>query len=358
MSILIPKGRTSYYSKFEHQGKQHFKSLDTLIRRVAEKRAKDYRAEVTAGNWVRVDALKMRSDVATIGKVIDAYVGPKSGVDYINSLLRMIRAVYPHGDPRNQSATILTRDFVRAYQRTSATRSNSVNSTVRQARAVFSKSAMEGYEKLNLPDLSGFMNASGVKVQKLRGEFVPIPRENLDRISKEVDVWRRKHKDLVPVYLLARWLGMRNIEIEAARWSWIEETDRGADMVICDRPDEDFSPKGYAGRVPIAVGVLQELHDLRAKPVEGEEQSENDFIIQAGTPTDRWKTVYRYINDRLRPFLPGRTKCLYELRKQAGSEVFTQQGLAAAQEFLRHADIGTTKRWYATLLNPVQPLGE
>jgi integrase len=351
MSIFIPKGRDVYYCKFEHQGRQHFKMLDTRVKRIAEVRARKYRDEVIAGNWTRVDELRSRSAVATIGDVVLLYQGPASAPANVRALLQILRTVHA-GDPLRLSSSVLTRELVREYQRRAGTRPASINSMLRQARAVFSKRAMEDYESLTLPDLDGFMNASGLKVQKLRGEFVPIPAEVLAAIGKMVDKWRGSRDDLVAVYLLARYLGMRNVEIAAARWGWVERTDAGADMVIRERADQGFAPKGYAGRVPIGRGVLRELDGIRGAV------GPDDHIVPAATATDRHGVIYRSFNEALRPHLPGRQKCLYELRKQAGSEVFTEQGLAAAQEFLRHADIGTTKRWYATLLNPVRPLGE
>jgi len=56
-------------------------------------------------------------------------------------------------------------------------------------------------------------------------------------------------------FLMFSRLGLRNVEIRNARWSWIENGRIG----IIECREENFYPKGSEGWVPIASDVLKEL---------------------------------------------------------------------------------------------------
>jgi integrase len=77
-------------------------------------------------------------------------------------------------------------------------------------------------------------------------------------------------------------------------------------------------------------------------------------IIPAANKTERRNLCQRAINRFVRRFLPDRDKAAYELRKWAGSLVWSTQGDTAAQSFLGHTDIQTTQRYYARFLRPVR----
>jgi integrase len=70
--------------------------------------------------------------------------------------------------------------------------------------------------------------------------------------------------------------------------------------------------------------------------------------------TARKDICQRAINRFVRRFLPDREEGAYELRKWAGSQVWSTQGAEAAQMFLGHRSITTTERYYARYLRPVR----
>jgi len=77
------------------------------------------------------------------------------------------------------------------------------------------------------------------------------------------------------------------------------------------------------------------------------------FYLPGGSMTERQILAERRINRMVRPILPGYRKGAYELRRWAGSRIWTEVGPAAAQRFLGHASISTTERYYSRYLRPV-----
>jgi len=75
-------------------------------------------------------------------------------------------------------------------------------------------------------------------------------------------------------------------------------------------------------------------------------------LVQARTLTERRIICQRASNRFVSQFLPDRPKCAYELRKWAGSLVWSTQGAEAAQHFLGHRSMSTTERYYARFSSP------
>jgi len=244
----------------------------------------------------------------------------------------------------------------------------SINSSMAQARAIFSRQAMELYRDrdLQLPDLSGFMQVMRYKDQR-DVSFQPIsptalaemeasawsllqPDESRAVVIPETNKTDRRlvraRSDLFLAYLMARYLGMRDKEIFEARWDWIERWPDGWRLAIVKR--EYFRPKYTEGRVPIC----EELREL----IEKHGDRASAWILPGGSRTARFNAVYRDANFWLRRWLPDREKGMHELRKQAGSEVYTrEQSISAAAEFLRNKE-ETCRKHYAKLLVPLRPL--
>ena len=116
---------------------------------------------------------------------------------------------------------------------------------------------MRFYEDINLPNLDAFRN-----------ERVEMPKRSKPRaldtgVIAAINAAAPKLASTDPAvyvaFLMFSRLGLRNIEIRNARWSWIENGRIG----IIERPEENFYPKGSEGWVPIAPDVLKELMRFR-----------------------------------------------------------------------------------------------
>jgi len=100
---------------------------------------------------------------------------------------------------------------------------------------------MRFYEDLNLPDLDGF-----------RKESVELPKRSKPRaldigVIAAINAAAPKLAEMDPAvyvaFIMFSRLGLRNVEIRNARWSWIHNGRIG----IIQRPEEDFYPKGSEG---------------------------------------------------------------------------------------------------------------
>ena len=194
---------------------------------------------------------------------------------------------------------------------------------------------MHFYEGLRLPDLSSFRN-----------ERIEMPKRTKPRalntgviaaINAAAPNLAKSDPAVYVAFLMFSRLGLRNIEIRNAKWSWIENGRIG----IIERPEENFYPKGSEGWVPIASDVLQELMRFR-------HLSTDDYIVPGATMTERKIAVDRRHSAWVGQWIKDRSKTSYELRRYAGSLVYhATRDILKVRDFLRHASVETTQQWYA-----------
>ena len=364
---LAPPRRAGgpYYIRFEPPsnsgrriGTVH-RSLRTNVIAAAKARAKLIIEPILNGQWETAEKLKSRTGYATIGDLIQRYQSnaedrPSTIRNNSNALRLLIRTVHG-GDPDQLSSALLTRDLIREFERlrrTTATTESarrharaSIRSYVVQARSVVAPRKMRFYEDVNLPDLDGF-----------RKESVEMPKRSKPRaldigVIAAINAAAPKLAEMDPAvyvaFIMFSRLGLRNVEIRNARWSWIHNGRIG----IIERPEEDFYPKGSEGWVPIAPDVLDEMTKFR-------HLSTNDFIVPGLTTTDRKDAVDRRHSAWVGQWIKDRSKTSYELRRYAGSLVYnTTRDILKVRDFLRHASVETTQQWYAYLLGDVPSIG-
>ncbi len=204
---------------------------------------------------------------------------------------------------------------------------------------------MRFYENINLPDLTSFRN-----------EKVEMPKRSKQRaldtgVIAAINAAAPKLASTDPAvyvaFLMFSRLGLRNVEIRNARWSWIQNGRIG----IIERPEENFYPKGSEGWVPIAPDVLKEL--MRFQNL-----STNDYIVPGVTATERKIAVDRRHSKWVGQWIKDRSKTSYELRRYAGSLVYNAtRDILKVRDFLRHASVETTQQSYAYLLEDVPTIG-
>jgi len=355
----------SYYIRFEPPSNQRthirvvHRSLRTNVIAAAKARAKLIIEPILNGQWETAEKLKSRSGYATIGQLLERY---KAGaVDRANtvrnngSALRLIVRTVNGGDPDGQSSSVLTAHLIRRFEgiRMAAAKTEperhraraSIRSYVVQARSVVAPRKMRFYEGLNLPELNDFRN-----------EKVEMPKRTKPRamdtgviaaINAAAPNLAASDPAVYVAFLLFSRLGLRNVEIKNARWHWIENGRIG----IIQRPEENFYPKGNEGWVPIAPDVLKEVIRFRHLSTDG-------FIVPGKTATERKDAVDRRHSMWIGRWIRNRSKTSYELRRYAGSLVYNAtRDILKVRDFLRHASVETTQRWYAYLLDDVPSIG-
>ncbi len=311
------------------------------------------------GQWEVAEKLKTKSGYATIGDIVERYQAqaqdrPPTIRNNISALRLLIRTVHG-GEADAQSSSVLTVDLIRSFERirmaeakTEAARRrtrSSIRSYVVQARSLIAPRKMHFYEGLNLPDLSRF------RTEKIEAPKRAKPRALNTGVIAAINAAAPKLATTDPAvyvaFLMFSRLGLRNVEIRNAKWSWIENGRIG----IIERPEEDFYPKGSEGWVPIAPDVMKELMQFR-------HLSSADYIVPGTTMTERKVAVDRRHSAWIGQWIKDRSKTSYELRRYAGSLVYqATRDILKVRDFLRHASVETTQQWYAYLLEDVPSIG-
>jgi hypothetical protein len=364
---LAPPRRVGgpYYIRFEppsNSGKRVrtvHRSLRTKAIAAAKHRAKLIIEPILNGQWEIAEKLKSKSGYATIGDIIERYQSyaedrPSTIRNNISAFRMLVRTVHG-GDPDSNSSTVLTGELIRRFERirmldakTEPARRRtraSIRSYVVQARSLLAPRKMRFYETINLPELSSFRN-----------EKVEMPKRSKPRaldmgVIAAINAAAPKLASTDPAvyvaFLMFSRLGLRNVEIRNARWSWIENGRIG----IIEHPEENFYPKGSEGWVPIAPDVLKELMRFR-------NLSTNDYIVPGATATERKIAVDRRHSRWVGQWIKDRSKTSYELRRYAGSLIYNAtRDILKVRDFLRHASVETTEQWYAYLLEDLPSIG-
>lgn len=248
----------------------------------------------------------------------------------------------------------------------------SLNSVERQAKAVFSRRALDFYAErgIGIPDsirawkdiplLPQFKTAfrpidaeADAAMQRLAGAVLG----DKGRLSKE-DKTRLPGVDVAIAFELARFCGLTAKEIYFAQWDWVRPQPDGGQAVDIRRRDAnpemglpEFVTKGNAKERCVPVAPWRVLRWQRASG------RADGALVGAGTPTDRQNVIAREACAWVANWMPAdRTKRLHELRKMAGSDVLTRTGsIKRAADFLGDS-VATTEKHYAAFLKPTAAL--
>ena len=146
-------------------------------------------------------------------------------------------------------------------------------------------------------------------------------------------------------FLLALGVGLRRMEIDRLEWSAFRWTPNA----IRIEPTEFFDVKSEhsIGDVPVDPELMSLFRGYAAR-------ASSNFVIEGRDLARKRATIENYraqaVFERLAAWLRthGVTarKPIHDLRKESGSQVNRLHGLAAAKDFLRHADIATTAGHY------------
>ena len=326
--------------------------------------------------------IPLRSTQPTVGVVVDKYLAEiashvsikqTSARQNTRALLRILSIVYPGKDPRKLRPAALKGDAVLQWRKARYAKCGrsfpddmdlslnlSLNSELRSARSVFSQQARRWiYTRFNLPDLDEFMKVAyldqkATYYQPIAPEVVQKMRKGAAKLLEEAPPNYQLHL----IWELAFYCGLRSSEILEVRWSWVEPRNGDFAIGIIDRPanvklDLPQVRVKTAGWVPVSAERVKRWK--RWYPDAGPA----DYLVPGQNKTERTIAVQRTACQWVGKFLKQdplpRVKRLHELRKHAGSMIYTRDGVAQAALFLRDS-VQTTLQHYAHLLNPVRPL--
>lgn len=353
-----PQG--NFYIRRQVSGKDIWKGLDTPIQKIAISNAKAWLDAVVQSaadeKWSRLDPVRSRSQQSTISEIIARYLERAPGAAQVtahtalsnsNCLRQLLRVATGTTQPDELRTDVLTEATTRTFieRARAAGRSESgIRSALVQARSLFAPALLYVYQPdLKLPDLKGFRVPIKFDTAEDVG-FEPIPDATIAELERAAVSLRDVDPATWLVYMLMSRLGLRNVELERATLTWLTCDDSG--KWYLDIPET----KGGLSR------HLELPDDLPASLIRSiaARQENGEHLIPARTITERRIICQRTINRFVSQFLPDRPKCSYELRKWAGSMVWSTQGAEAAQHFLGHRSMATTERYYRRYLRPVR----
>lgn len=223
----------------------------------------------------------------------------------------------------------------------------SLNSLTRMMRSVFSQQACRVYEArgLTVPESLKKWRSVPLLAEDDAG-FTEIPPEvdvHMFAVAAQVIETGLEVEGLTlggaVAYELARFCGLTRKEIVAARFDWVVARPYGLALCVRNRADQQFQTKGRVknGEVPLTQQRYERWQQARP---------DGGHLLPGGTAGARQDVCDLEANPWIATHLPGRTKRLHELRKQAGWVVWQQTGsLSAAAAFLRDTE-ATARRYY------------
>ena len=214
---------------------------------------------------------------------------------------------------------------------------NGVNSTIKQARSLFSKKAKAIYRRANIeyPFPYEFMKVSVFSTAD--HEFSLPQISYIKGIFVELRKLKKVNPDKYLVRLLGLFVGLRPQEI---KWLRKDRIRNSGYWYIRIEITDDSETKGYHVRnVPIPEELAQEILSTC-------KDNGSEFVI-SGHKTYRTKKLFGEINGELREkYLDGVRRPSYELRKFFATGSKLQIGLEKTHDRMGHKDDDTTKKHY------------
>lgn len=378
-SGMAIRKRGKYYS-FQKMvgGKVRTLSLRTDNENLAKAKAKKILAllEKTSGDWHEARSI---------------FEGGKKLIDKSNPLIGDMRQLYadfmaqaehkPNGKTANRYISCFERIAKdckvkkvgqltnqklinwKATQRERGLAEKSIHSNLRNAMALFKKSAMVYYRGTRRLEMDNPFEE--VELPKLKvSVYKAVSEKSLEGVETG-------YKDLPPVqqmiFIMGYRLGLRRNEIDKCCKDWftVHQT-----MVTLTIPEEDgeFVAKNHkAADLPISLDLYAELKGLRKQVVKSYSNvkatrkafKKQPYLIpvkcRAHRRTDTVNTHVRIqkhvnqLNAWLRTHGFNEKRPLHQLRKEAGSRIAQKHGLEEAANVLRHATIDVTRNIYASV---------
>jgi hypothetical protein len=361
------------YLRLRRDGRAIWKTLKTSLKDQAVKQAKVELDKLERHDWKPAPkkAEATTTGLATIGEILDRYLAAERDIahatknNYIAAMETLLRVVTGKKDPRALSSSILTEETLDSYidkERAKGRPDHSIHASLTQARCIVSPKVMTIYKGLTIPNLDGFRSPRDFKSDKGAG-FVKFTREEVIALESKADELFRSRSPLWIVYVFMSQLALRNKEVSLAKWSdlveGVEYQDGKPITKRYLRVQAEYA-EAKPALIEISDALWTGLQHYRPTCTHQEDPAPCSlctYILPAATETDRKNLCKRDINDAFRNLIVGRRKIAYELRRWAGSRIYTVHGSDAARNTLRHASVVTVEKYYATELKGVKSAG-
>ena len=358
ITVFLRPGRgDKYYFRLRVDGKSITRCTGCTDKRAALKNASVAARAARSRDWTKLDETSIRPGWATVGDLLEIYrehAPDRSGEAAERRFLRYVSAACNTAAPKDASTREALdpsrfRSWIRTQEK-SGHSSAGIHSDVQSIKSVVARSRAYIYADIKTPDLAEFRAVTGGS-SKSDG-YQPIARDTLRQMDNAARIpLRRQSLANWGIYWLMRRAGLRNSEVAALKWEWIEpHADGSADLVMIKRAD--WEPKGSSGRIPISARFHHLLRAAFAKGI----AKPSGYVIPRKNVTEIKSLTERTINAFVRQYLPDREKGAYTLRMEFGSRIAARDGIEVAARLLRHADISTTFGHYHSLLQRPKPL--
>lgn len=363
-------------------GKEHWFNLGTENRDLAAAKAREIYLHLKANGVEQTTEVYKPKPVAnkavlTIGEYIDAVaktgcVRPTTFTTYSVKVRRIIAAIL--GIPRTNNKYDYKcgglkgwREKVDAYPLKDVTlekinawkmafvatagddplkrkrAEHTVNSCLRNARAMFGRKVISQLAHLELPEKLPFQNLIFFRQGAFRYRSkVDIPA----LVAKANETLAKDYPIVYAIFVLALFAGLRRGEIDGLMWNAIDWERR----VIKIRPTiyNDLKTDSSVGDVPVEKEVIDLLAQIR-NTYGGEFviPSANDPKINRGSHIYRANPHFCYLISWLRSQGIDARSPLHTLRKEYGRLITEKFGIFAASKLLRHSSIQVTASFYA-----------
>ena len=367
----------SWFIREKIDGKLISTRLNTRNRKDAERMARDFLKAQREGRGEHLRTLLRQREAAnpalisgpSLGDIIEAYKTAPQGPlertrrENITCLRNIIHHIYgsePAWTERRLSD--LTKDVVRNYRRLvvdrarkssasaaeTARHQRTANSTLRQARSIFSTEMVEYYQlncgfQFDNARLNEFRTTPGFV--GLRKTMYQQPDDNqLAAMINALEEIRHKKPDIYLICWLGLTFGLRKSEVAPLTTDcfvrvngeiYVEIRTVEGRGVLRDRTKNGQETP----RIKATNGGWAKIGPI----IEAMPRGRN---LIAGSDTERTDRVFRRVNAWMVSLGWKTQKKFHELRALAGSRVIMNDGIEAASQWLRHGSISTTQSHY------------
>lgn len=217
-------------------------------------------------------------------------------------------------------------------------RSNSANSTLRQAKSIFSKKGQKIFTraKLKFAFPHEFKDTSQLTVADSRYTLPSF--KCIEGLFEVLSKLGKSNPDQYLVLMLGLFVGLRPGE---TKWLKKDKLQDSGYWKVCIEVTEDFVPKQYqVRRVKIPAELGRHLLDVCR-------ENGSDYLL-SGHKTQRTVDLFGEINPYLRDnFFSGVDRPCYELRKLFASACNVGHGIDLTHNRMGHKDRATTDKYYA-----------
>ena len=260
---------------------------------------------------------------------------------YKQAITGLIKKVIGKTPDDSFDLSLINEEFLRKYKSQEltgitdeakiASRKRSINSRVRQVKAIFSRPKLFKAYDMEFAEII----RSEEFYKKLKKQY-RLPAESL--IKKTFDLFAESDGDLYTMLGLSLHFGLRRNEAFHCRRAWFDLSEGRARINIAS--DGGFRPKG--GHEGFTLGSKAVAKSILNKA------SGDDLLIESRS--DYGRVLFDDLIKKLRAIGWDRPNPLHELRKLFGSYIATTEGIYMSQKFLRHADASTTNDSYADIV--------